>query len=97
MSVIAAKALEISWRPSSSLYRRRRPNRRGSAVFTTNRARRHRKQAGRRRVTTPSDRLDVRPPWGGGPARGEDYFLVAGLTPGLSLKNCLLRSVKFFH
>jgi hypothetical protein len=25
------------------------------------------------------------------------YFLVAGLTPGLSLKNCLFRSMKFFH
>src|SRR6185369_267202 len=25
------------------------------------------------------------------------YDLVAGLTPGLSLKNCLLSSVKFFH
>ena len=25
------------------------------------------------------------------------YDLVAGLTPGLSLKNCLLSSMKFFH
>src|SRR4029077_15151703 len=28
---------------------------------------------------------------------GVDYALVAGLTPGLSLKNCLFMSMKFFQ
>jgi hypothetical protein len=36
-----------------------------------------------------------RGPERGGAAAAQDF--VAGLTPGLSLKNCLLSSMKFFH